>query len=102
MNIQSFPEFQQKLANSPELQEEFKKDPVKAVQQFEQQPIPNTGLYKIVVSSLGLSIILVIISVCILSMQARNMDSTVSTLFTAISSGAVGALAGLLSPTQRG
>lgn len=99
-NIQTFTEFQRELASNEELQNEFKEDPVKAIQQFHEF-LPDNGVYRVVVGSLGLSILLVIVGVVLLSFTPNKIDPTVITLFTAIASGAVGALAGLLAPSPK-
>jgi uncharacterized membrane protein len=99
-NIKSFVEFQKELTSNPTLQKEFKEDPVKAIQQF-QPTLPDNWVYRMVVGSLGLSILLVIVGIVILSLTTKEIEPTVTTLFTAIASGAVGALAGLLAPSPR-
>lgn len=97
----NFVDFQKELMTNPQLQAEFKSDPVEAIKKF--QPIlPDTWVYRMVVGSLGLAILLVIVSIVILEiMTDADLDSTVATLFTAIASGAVGALAGLLAPSPK-
>lgn len=97
-NIKSFTEFQNELTNNPELQAEFKNDPVNAIQKF-QSTLPDNWVYRLVVGSLGLAILLVIIGVIVLASSVKTVEPTVITLFTAIASGAVGALAGLLAPS---
>lgn len=96
-NIKNFNEFQKELTTNPDLQKEFREDPVKAISRF-QPSLPDNWVYRMVVGSLGLSIILVILGLVILSLYGKPIDATVSTLFTAIASGAIGALAGLLAP----
>lgn len=100
-NIKSFAEFQTELNSNVELQEEFKADPVKALKQF-QTEIPDNWVYRIVVGALGSAILLVILGIIVLSAFGKTVDATVTTLFTAIASGAVGALAGLLAPSPKG
>lgn len=99
-NIKNFEEFQKELETNTDLQKEFKEDPVKAVQQFKSS-LPDNWVYRMVVCSLGLAILLVIIGVVILSFSTKPIEPSVSTLFTAIASGAVGALAGLLAPQPK-
>lgn len=97
----NFIDFQKELMTSPQLQEEFKNDPVEAIKKF-QPAIPDNWVYRMVVGSLGLAILFVIISIVILAFITDDkLDSTVATLFTAIASGAVGALAGLLAPSPK-
>lgn len=99
-NIKTFTEFQNELTSNPTLQQEFKNDPVKAIQQFEPT-LPDNWVYRLVVGSLGLAILLVITGIIILTASDKTIEPTVTTLFTAIASGAVGALAGLLAPAPR-
>ncbi len=98
--MQTFQEFRDALEKSPELQNEFKQDPVKAVQQFEQHALSSDKwIYRLVVSSLGLIILLIIIGVIVLMFNdSIKDDKSVPTIFTAIGSAAIGALAGLLAP----
>ncbi len=96
--IKSIPALQNELASNSDLQKQFKDDPVKAIQQF-SAPIPDTWIYRIVVGSLGLAIIFVIIAVVIITAKGNTSDDHIPTILTAISSGAIGALAGLLAPS---
>ena len=104
-DIKTFSEFQKELQNNPSLQQAFKDDPIKASQQVQSSStIPNTFIYQIVVGTLGISVVLVIISLVVLSAIATKefgINQSVLTILTAISSGAIGALAGLLTPTSR-
>lgn len=99
-NIKTFADFKDELTSNPGLQKEFKEDPIKAVEQF-QTLLPDTLVYRLVVGALGSSILLVIMGIIILSSLGKTIEPTVTTLFTAIASGAVGALAGLLAPSPR-
>lgn len=88
------------LATNQSLQNEFKNDPVKAIEKIsKEEGIPDTWIYRIVVGSLGMAIILVIIGVVLLTINSSEADKSVPTVLTAISSGAIGALAGLLAPS---
>lgn len=99
--IKNFAEFKQQLITDPQLQNEFKNDPVKAASQF-HDPLPDSWVYRIIVSSLGFAILFVIIAVVILLFGHDTGDPHVPTIFTAIASGAIGALAGLLAPSPSG
>ena len=99
-SIKSFLAFQKELETNSDLQKEFKDDPVKAIQQF-QSLLPDNWVYRMVVGSLGLSILIVIVGIVVLSFSNKPIEPSVSTLFTAIAAGAVGALAGLLAPPPR-
>lgn len=100
-SIKNFSELGSELEKNPVLQQEFKDDPVKAIQKF-STAVPNNLVYRMVVGSLGLSILLVIIGTIILASSGKPIEATVNTLFAAIASGAVGALAGLLAPQPNG
>lgn len=99
-NIRSIPELQKALDENPKFKKDFLADPVETIKQLPTE-IPNTPVYRIVVGALGLSILLVIIGVIILAALGEPIDPTVTTLFTAIASGAVGALSGLLAPSPK-
>ena len=100
-NIKSFKEFQNKLNTSSELQEEFKKDPVNAINKLNiKNPLStDVWIYRIIVSALGIVIISIVLGVIFLISTGKiTDDSKVPTILTAIGSAAIGALAGLLSP----
>jgi hypothetical protein len=102
--IKSFEEFKTQLETNPDLQKEFKENPVNAIQNFHQQsPLSNDKwIYRIIVLSLGLTIISIIIGVIILIGTGKiTNDGSVPTILTAIGSAAIGALAGLLAPPPR-
>lgn len=99
-NIKTFAEFKRQLAIDPQLLEELKKDPIKTLQEF-QDPVPDTWIYRIVVGCLGFAILLVIGALIILFLKRETIDASVLTILASIASGAIGALAGLLSPAPR-
>ena len=97
-------EFAKEMRRSPELQQKFKDDPVKAAEEMkEKSPLESdVWVYRIVVLSLGLTILSIILGVIILigTSQIKD-DSGVPTILTAIGSAAIGALAGLLAPAPK-
>ena len=99
-NINSFSEFKNELLSNEQLQNEFRNDPVKTILLFEE-PVPDTWIYRLVVGALGFAILLVIIGVVILATSCKSIETPIITLFTAIVSGSVGALAGLLAPSPK-
>ncbi|MBP8725024.1 MAG: hypothetical protein KBF37_09610 [Saprospiraceae bacterium] len=103
--VQSFSDFKDLLANDPALQEQFKKDPLAAANQVPQRSPLATDrwIYRIVVMSLGLVVVIISVGVIFLmaSPPPSNQDSTLPTLLTALGSGAIGALAGLLAPSPQ-
>lgn len=103
IKIQTFQELKGVLEKSPALLEEFKTDPVKAIEQFDERPLTgDKWIYRIVVSSLSLIILLIITGAIILTPNSTGpADGKIPTIFTAIGSAAIGALAGLLAPSPQ-
>ncbi|MDM1557105.1 hypothetical protein PYS58_18395 [Chryseobacterium indologenes] len=92
------------LKNSTDLQEKFKNNPVEAIKNVEIKNPKDTDywIYRIIVIMLGLAIIAIIAGLILLSFWSDGEpDSQLVTIFATISSGAIGALAGLLSPSPR-
>lgn len=97
-------EFKKELVSNPELQQQFKDDPIKAAEQIEQKSPLETDLwiYRIIVLSLGITILSIIIGVIVLIGTGKIADDKgVPTILTAIGSAAIGALAGLLAPPPK-
>ncbi|HQW55955.1 MAG TPA: hypothetical protein PK076_07500 [Saprospiraceae bacterium] len=92
--------FQQELHSNSKLKAEFEENPMLILSQ-NVSVIPDNPVYRIVVCSLGAAILLVLIGIIVLALFSKPLDPNVLTLFTAIASGAVGALAGLLAPTPQ-
>jgi hypothetical protein len=102
--IKSYDEFRAQLESNPVLQDEFKKDPVSAANQFQQESPLSTDkwIYRIIVLALGLTILAIIIGVLFLMGSGKITDDKgVPTILTAIGSAAIGALAGLLAPPPK-
>lgn len=102
--IKAFDEFKNELESSTDLQNQFKQDPLAAVQQFHgQNPLSNDKwIYRIIVLALGITILSIIIGVIILIGTGEiSDDKGVPTILTAIGSAAIGALAGLLAPPPK-
>ena len=92
------------LKNNNELQEKFKTNPLEALRNLETRNPKDTDywIYRIIVMMLGLAIIIIIIGLVALAITGKGAnDSQLVTIFATISSGAIGALAGLLSPSPR-
>jgi len=95
-------DLKRELQLSPELQKQFREDPVKAIQQYENPLDEDKWVYRIVVLSLGLTIFSIVVGVIVLvGMDKITSDKTVPTLLTAVGSAAIGAMAGLLVPSPR-
>lgn len=65
--IKTFNEFKDELIASPRLQDQFKEDPLSAVKEFQQSSPLSTDkwIYRIIVLSLGITIITIIVGVII-------------------------------------
>lgn len=104
-NIKNFEEFKNQLVESPEIQQQFKENPVQAINQFTfTNPLGwDKWIYRIIVLTLGLSVLIILIGTFLLIFKGEiKDDKTVPTIFTAIGSAAIGALAGLLAPSPKG
>ncbi len=104
MNYKSIDELKKELASNQDLQNEFKENPIATMEQIQQSNPLDTDkwIYRIIVLSLGISIVSILIGVIILvGNGAIKNDTGVPTILTAIGSAAIGALAGLLAPTPQ-
>jgi hypothetical protein len=105
IKMQNFQQFKDELEQNPDLQGEFKQDPLKAIQQFDQRITDDKWVYRIVVTALSSVILLIITGVIILLSKGNAVpvdgDKLVPTIFTALGSAAIGALAGLLAPSPQ-
>jgi len=59
-------------------------------------------IYRIVVASFAAVLVLAALGALMLAFTGRELPQSGSTLFIALTSGAVGALAGLLAPSPKG
>jgi hypothetical protein len=91
-----FDQFVAKVKRDPELVQELQKDPVNTLQRYQSAlHVPDTWIYRIVVLSLGLTVIIAAVGgICL---AVRGVTDTPDIL-VALGSAAVGALAGLLAP----
>ncbi|MBL3547011.1 MULTISPECIES: hypothetical protein [Chryseobacterium] len=89
------------LKNNTDLQEKFKLNPVEALKNVEIRNPKDTDywIYRIIVIMLGLAVLGIITGLILITMNNLRFDTQLITIFTAISSGAIGALAGLLAPS---
>lgn len=102
-NIKTIQQLQSEMISNPLLQDEFKENPVAALQKMQPSPLENDNwIYRIIVSALGLSILSIIIGVIVLIAVGKvTNDQSVPTILTAIGSAAIGGLAGLLAPQPK-
>jgi hypothetical protein len=62
----------------------------------------DVWIYRVVVASFAAVLILTALGALVLAFTGKELPQTASTLFVALTSGAVGALAGLLAPSPKG
>ncbi|WP_109298895.1 hypothetical protein [Aquimarina sp. AU474] len=100
--IRSFNQFKTVLEKDPEIQEDFKKNPVDAIKKFQSEPWFNDKLiYRLVVLFLGIIVLTICVGVIILTSQnVINKDFNVPDILIATASTAIGAIAGLLTPSS--
>ena len=103
MQIQAknLPDLNTLIQNNTDVEDAFKKDPKEAFQKYASiSPIPDTPIYKMVVGSLGLVIVIITLGVVWRIASGDNIeDKNIPTILTALGSAAIGALAGLLAPS---
>jgi hypothetical protein len=81
----------------PGVAAEIKDDPVKALEKYARVIDTDPWIYRIIVTSLGLAVIISIVGAILLSIRGGDTPQ----ILTALGSAAVGALAGLLAPSDR-
>ena len=98
--FKTFDDFKTELVSNSDLQNQFKDDPLDAVNQIAAvKPLEDVWIYRIVVSALSATILVIIIGVIyLIGTDDITNDQGVPTILTAIGSAAIGALAGLLAP----
>ena len=97
MKVDSVRELAIMIAKDKSLEEEIRKDPVKAITKITESPLKtDKWIYRIVVSALGITVLLAVSGGIYL---AAKEVTTTPEILVAIGSAAVGALAGLLVPT---
>lgn len=100
--IKDFEDFKSELQTNSSLQEQFKEDPVTAISQIDTVLDSDKWIYRIVVFSMGLAIVIILLGVIILMyIDEINEEKDVPVIFTALGSAALGAMAGLLAPSPR-
>ncbi len=102
-NFKSSQEFVEALKTDTSLQNEMKADPSGAMDKVKiAGEIPDTRIYRLVVASLISTVILIVTGLLLMALfdKAAN-NQNILTIFTAVASTAIGALAGVLMPVQR-
>jgi hypothetical protein len=91
------------IEESPTLKAEMAADPAGTLKKLAvSAPIPDTTVYRIVVGALALVVVLAMVGALYLAMRSANGTANIPDLVTALGSGALGALAGLLAPSPLG
>jgi hypothetical protein len=85
-----------KARRDPALAEELQKNPLQTLERYAGPlQVPDTWIYRIVVLSLGLTVLIAAIGGILLAWHGK---SETPSILVALGSAAVGALAGLLAP----
>ena len=99
MKVDSVRELVTMIKKEKSLEEEIRKDPAKAIAKIIESPLKEVpsdiGIYRIVVSALGLTVLLAVSGGIYLAVKP---DTAIPDILVALGSAAVGALAGLLAP----
>jgi len=104
-NFKNNEEFVQALKTDTALQNEIKTDPVATMNDkvnIQEAELPNTPIYRMLVIALMLTVLIIVIGLLIMALTGMaDKNQNVLTIFTAIASTAIGALAGVLMPVQK-
>jgi hypothetical protein len=95
--IQSVSDLAVRVANDPELAERIKADPAATIANLAVPLQTDVWIYRIVVGALSSVILLAVIGAIALAFKDKGDTPQ---LLTALGSAAIGALAGLLAPSQ--
>jgi hypothetical protein len=93
-------ELADRVAQDPELQEQIKADPVRAIASLVTPLHTDVWIYRMVVGVLGLTVLIAVAGMIYLSaMSSKAWSYAIPDALVALGSAAVGALAGLLAPS---
>ena len=84
------------VSQDQSLQNQIKQDPATVLQSLAVPALPDTWIYRMVVGSLGLTVLIALLGAIVL---ACIRDGKIPDVLTALGSASVGALAGLLAPS---
>ncbi len=93
--VQSVSELALRVAQDPELASKIKEKPAETIASLAGPLQWDVWIYRIVVSTLGLTVLASIIGAIVIAMAAKELPQ----ILVALGSAAVGALAGLLAPS---
>ena len=98
MKARSIEELTKMIAKDKSLEDEIKEDPIKGIAKIAEHPLEmDKWIYRIVVLILGLTVMFIVLGVIYLA--GIHDVKEIPEILVAIGSAAVGALAGLLTPT---
>lgn len=97
----------EQAVSSPELLQDLQSNPAETLKKLKKEVVESLPhildrdpwIYRIVVSSLSLVVLLVVIGVIYLTVEATSTAPNIPDVLTALGSAAIGALAGLLAPS---
>lgn len=98
MQIRTVQELASRVANDPALAAAIKENPALAIANT-AAPLPDNLVYRIVVGSLGLTVLVTVVGAIVLVAMGKG---EIPVAIVAIGATAVGALAGLLAPAPNG
>jgi heme/copper-type cytochrome/quinol oxidase subunit 3 len=101
--FKNFEEFVQASRTNTALQAELKADPPAAMDKVTiDGELPNTPVYRMLIIALMITVLLIVSGVLVMALTGMaEKNQNVLTIFTAIASTAIGALAGVLMPVQK-
>lgn len=97
-------EFVQKLQTDKNLINELQSNPEEPLKNIAigQGEVPDTKVYRVVVASLVITVIVIVVGLIVMVVFDKAVtNQNILTIFTAIASTAIGALAGVLMPVQK-
>lgn len=99
----NFEEFVQALKTDNVLQAELKADPLATIGKVNlESEVPDTPVYRMLIIALMVTVLLIVSGVLAMALTGMaEKNQNVLTIFTAIASTAIGALAGVLMPVQK-
>ena len=102
-NFKNNEEFVQALKTNTALQDEMKSNPSEAMDKVNiEGELPNTSVYRMLIIALMVTVLLIVSGVLAMALTGMaEKNQNVLTIFTAIASTAIGALAGVLMPVQK-
>jgi hypothetical protein len=92
--VTSVGELALEVSRNPGLRDRMMADPEGTLTSF-ATPIPDTLIYRIVVSALGLTVLIALVGAIVLV----SLNKQIPDVLTALGSAALGALGGLLAPS---